>query len=118
MLNVLWIFWLNVCRFVKEMSNRSTSKQPTCKSHNIVKNATGDVLLPLQLHTFNSIAQHLQPFLELYQTDRPMLPFLADDVHTMLKALMKRFVKSEILKDAHSLVKLVKLERIVSSLEN
>lgn len=75
-----------------------------------MKLATADAIFPLQLHTFNSIAQHLQLFLELYQTDRPMLPFLADDVHTMLKALMKRFMKSSVLADADSLVKVVKLD--------
>ena len=92
------------------MSKKPKSKQPTCKSYNSVKRATCDPIFPLQLHSFNSIAQHLQPFLQLYQTDKPMLPFLADDMHIMLKALMKRFLKSEILKGADSLVKLVKLD--------
>ncbi|TKS88156.1 hypothetical protein D9C73_022280 [Collichthys lucidus] len=35
---------------------------------------------------FNSIAREITPFLTLYQTDKPMLPFLSEDMLQLMKA--------------------------------
>ena len=47
-----------------------------------------DKLILAKLHFFKCIAGELQPFLANYQTDMPMVCFLATDLSTLLRALM------------------------------
>ena len=58
----------------------------------------------------------MSPFLTLYQTDKPMAPFISGDLYKLLKALMKRFVKPAVMKDITSAAKLASVE--VSSLKS
>jgi hypothetical protein len=58
-----------------------------------------DPLLEVKVHIFISIAKEVPPFLTVYQTDRVMVPFLCDDLFLMLKSLMSRVIKSEVLKE-------------------
>jgi hypothetical protein len=100
--------WPNVCKFVDATIKKPKAQQPSC--NNTVMDATRDALFQPRLHTFLSIARQLQPFLTLYQTDRPMIPFMADDLNNLLRALMKRFVKSDVLRSADSLSLLIKVD--------
>ncbi|KAJ8376865.1 hypothetical protein SKAU_G00074450 [Synaphobranchus kaupii] len=43
------------------------------------------------------IMMTFSPFLTNYQTDEPVLPFLAKDLSELLKSLLLRFVKGELL---------------------
>ena len=45
------------------------------------------------------VALDLKPFLEQYQTDRPMVSFIYDNLCVRIRTLMKRFVKSEVLSE-------------------
>ncbi|TKS78086.1 hypothetical protein D9C73_013088 [Collichthys lucidus] len=56
---------------------------------------------------FNSIAREITPFLTLYQTDKPMLPFLSEDMLQLMKGLMGRFCNDKSLKDVTSVMKLL-----------
>ena len=38
----------------------------------------------------------LQPFLELYQNDFPMIPYMFDDIINIVKTLMKLFIKADV----------------------
>jgi len=50
-----------------------------------------DPLLEARVEAFLSVARDLQPFLHKYQTDSPMLPFLAEDMLKMIKRLLSRY---------------------------
>lgn len=67
--------------------------KPTCKSFENVQNHIKDKLLPIKLNIFLSVAKLFQPFLEKYQTDKPMIPFLADDLKKIIVSLLQRFLK-------------------------
>ena len=56
----------------------------------------GDVLAVAKMKSFASIAREMSPFLEKYQTDRPMLPFLHLDMLAMVKSLLSRVTKPEV----------------------
>ena len=56
----------------------------------------------------NMEASQLQPFLSKYQTDRPMIPFLSDDLCLTIRSLMRRFIKSDQLETSDD--KLVKID--------
>jgi len=63
----------------------------------------GDPLLKAKLQFFVRVAGEIQPFLQLYQTDRPMIPFLATDLASLVKDLMKRFVKPSVMAGAKTI---------------
>ena len=79
-------------------------------------NCTSDSLLCAKLKFFNSVAKQISPFLTLYRTDKPMAPFISSDLYKLLKALMKRFVKPNVMKDLTSAAKVSAVE--VSSLKS
>ena len=52
----------------------------------------------------------MTPFLTLYQTDKPMVPFLAKDLFQLLKSLLRRFLKPNVMKVVKSVDKLLDVD--------
>ena len=52
-----------------------------------------------ELHFFKCIALQLQPLLLTYQTNRPMVCFLSDELCLLIRSLMRRFIKPDTLGD-------------------
>ena len=84
----------NIKAYVKAV-NETTVPRSSNKSYEVVVTALQDKLLSSKLHFFKCIAGHLQPFLSIYQTDRPMVCFLSQDLSFMVRALMRRFIQSD-----------------------
>ena len=63
---------------------------PTSKSAKDVKNALPDELTVAKLEYFKFVAAKLQPFLEAYQSDHPLVPFMYHDLKRLVKTLMGR----------------------------
>ena len=55
-------------------------KSPGTKSFETVKTACRDPLLDVKLDFTLTFAKRLQPFLKLYQVDKPMMPFFVPDL--------------------------------------
>ena len=53
-----------------------------------------------------STAKPIEKFLKMYQTDSPMIPFLAKDFKDLLRIMMERFVKQSVKENATSTQKL------------
>ena len=86
------------------------SKVPKIPSFNNVMQHIQDALTPAKLHFFVCIAKMLTPFLQKFQTDKPMVPFLRELDQIDAKKMELRFaVKAEIDK--------VQKETAVSSLQ-
>ena len=66
-----------------------------------------DKLTLAKLHFSKCTASHLQPFLANYQTDKPMVCFLATDLSTVLRSLMRRFIKDDVLSEGTTVEKLI-----------
>ena len=79
-------------------------KEPTNKSFKELEGILCDNLFTARLNFFLLVAREVEPFLKLYQTDKPMVPFLCAD----LRNLMETFIKVEVLKEAPSTIKLIK----------
>ena len=62
------------------MSRMKLVKNPNTASFEVVANFCQDDLRDVKLMCFISVAKELSPFLQLYQTDAPMIPFLSEDV--------------------------------------
>jgi len=83
-------------KYVKSVDEKQLSN-PGTKSFDTVRSSCSDSLIELRLHFILSIAKRLQPFLKLYQVDKPMLPFLVPDLLQLVKDMLSRFVKRDVL---------------------
>ncbi|XP_070554389.1 uncharacterized protein [Ptychodera flava] len=101
--------WPNVVKYVSKVT-KGDVPNPKTTSYNTVVSCTKDNILTVKLLCFQSIAKLVAPFLLMYQTDKPMMPFLADDLHRLLTGLLKRFVKGDVIEASGSLAKIVKLD--------
>ena len=84
--------------------------EPCTKSFKKAEMIVHDDLFPAKLNFFLMVAREITPFLKLYQTDKPMLPFMCNDLTAMLKSLMEKFVKLSVMKNATNPVKLLKVD--------
>ena len=79
------------------------------KSFENVQQSVKDPLLTAKLNFFFlMIAKEIQPFLTKYQADKPLLPFFATDMKNLVKELMQKFIKPDVL--SKSVVKLLNVE--------
>ena len=51
----------------------------------------------------------MKPYLQVFQSDAPLLPFVTSELHALLQTLMGKFVKREELEAADSPYKIAKL---------
>jgi len=79
---------------------REYCRQAERKKHEgyqyVAKAATVDKLLKAKHHFWIFLSQDFQPFLATYQTDRPMIPFLASDLEKLLRSIMTKFLKDSV----------------------
>ena len=59
---------------------------------------------------FLSVAKQFHTFLKHYQTDRPMVPFLAKDLESLIRGLMRRCIKSSVLEEPGTILKILKID--------
>lgn len=84
---------------------------PQNASYRRIKQAVMDTpLLLCQLSFFAYVARQVEPFLKRYQSDRPLMPFLASDLHSLIKSLMQCFVTEEALSGCSSSRKLMDID--------
>ncbi|KAJ4942042.1 hypothetical protein JOQ06_011912 [Pogonophryne albipinna] len=69
-----------------------------------------DDLFEAKLNFFVMVAREVTPFLKLYQTDKPMLPFMSEDLSNILRSLMEKFIKPSVMKNATTTVKLLQVD--------
>ena len=72
--------WVNICKIIDLWQKLVPSKRPKRKSYTTVVTAVNDQLATAKRQFFSFIAMILQPFLELYQSDIPMIPYMFDDI--------------------------------------
>jgi len=83
-----------------------------------VKECCGDPLMIAKMSFYLYVVKQIAPFLTSYQSDKPMLPFIASDLYDMTRALMARYMKPEALKDVTTAQKLVCVDVTNQSLES
>lgn len=77
-----------------------TVTEPSNKSFKTAQMIVQDELFSAKLNFFLMVAKEITPFLKLYQTDKPMLPFMCSDLDNMLRGLMEKFIKPSVMKNA------------------
>lgn len=71
--------WPMIQKYINAAENKKVQK-PNTASYDTILAAQRDPLLIPKLQFFLSIARSFNPFLQKYQTDEPVLPFLAKDL--------------------------------------
>ncbi|XP_070176232.1 uncharacterized protein [Littorina saxatilis] len=106
-----WLENVSVCERVLEIwphlqtfahKLKAAKNCPSTDTFCTVLKCCNDVLFTVKLQIFISIAKDIEPFLRQYQTDKPVLPFLADDLFDVVRNMMGRFVKDDIMENVGS----------------
>ncbi|XP_065125255.2 uncharacterized protein [Paramisgurnus dabryanus] len=90
--------WPVIMKYVDAVKQKKLPN-PGTASYDIIEAAQADPLIIAKLQFFLAISRTFNPFLTKYQTDEPVLPFLAKDLSELLKSLLRRFWKRELLHD-------------------
>ena len=100
--------WDNLKTYVRKVTEK-VLPNPKNKSFDTLQAATKEPLFTAKVALFVTLAKVLDPLLTRFQTDKPMLPFLATETKKILKDLLLRFIKRESVKDL-TLFGLLKLD--------
>ena len=85
--------WLNIKKVVEKWEKLAPSKRSKGKNYQKVLAAIKDNLITAKLNYFSFTALILQPFLTKYQSDDPLVPFMYDDVSSLITSLMRLIFK-------------------------
>ena len=86
--------WPGFVKFINYLTGLPKSKQPQGKSFSILQEAVKDPLIPAKLKLVEFLASKLNRFLQGFQTDQPMVPFLHDVLKEVLNSFMNMFIIS------------------------
>ena len=89
--------WPSIVKIVNHWPKLAPSKQPKCKSYEVLKGVVKDPLVVAKLNFFSFLAGHLLPYLTSYQSQKPMIPFLHSDLQQLVKKLLGLAIKSELI---------------------
>ena len=89
--------WLSVIKIMNHWMSLPRSKQPKCKSYEVVMGAIKDPFPVAKFIFFSFIAGRLKPYLTIYQSQKPLIPFLYDNLQSSYKELLGLTIKSEFL---------------------
>ena len=76
---------------------RSGKCEPLCKSYKVVADMVLEKLMAVKLKGFIFVAKILQPFLAKYQSNDPLVPYLASDIFSIVKRLFALVLKDDAL---------------------
>lgn len=102
------IIWPNITKYVSSVV--SSKKKPTCRSFTVVNEFVNDSLTIAKLHFFVSTTTHVQRFLTMFQAERPMVPFLCDELQAIVRQVLARYLKPEVLRQADTVAKLCNID--------
>lgn len=101
---------LGIIKYVKKVSSGPKSKVPSVSLfQKLIKHAQ-DPLTVAKLHFFINVAEVLQPFLKKFQSDNPSLPFIAEELYSLQKVILQRFIRPRVLEKANINAKLAAID--------
>lgn len=92
----LLLIWPHVNDYIKACKNGTTAK-PLCKSFKVVPNVMADRLILVKLKCFINICKILQLFFQKYQSNEPLVPYLAQDTFEIINRLYSLILKEDFL---------------------
>ena len=100
--------WELVVATVRHWGSLCKSKKPKNNSFDTLVIHYQDLLMTAKLHFFAFIATILKPFLVLFQTENPMLPFMYNELYHVSKRLIALMYKKEKIDETKTVSKAMK----------
>ena len=109
--------WENIVETVNHWVHLPKKQQPNenNKSYERLKVFVKDPLIPVKLKFFAKLANDLNAFLVLFQTDKPMVPFLGQSIEDLIRKFASMFVLADTLKAANTCLSLSKIDFLSAS---
>ena len=101
--------WPQITTYINETLKKPKSQIPNSSSFATVRSAVNDILTVAKMDFFVSTTTMMKPYLQMFQSDAPLVPFITSELHAMLQTMMGKFVKRTELEAADSAYKIVKL---------
>ena len=79
--------WKHIVAIVNDWEKLPKSKRPKSKSYEHLNSAVEDLLTPGKLQFFSFFASLFEPFLVMYQTNQPMIPYMYNDLQKTVKKI-------------------------------
>lgn len=76
--------WPNILKYVAAVRNKDVNN-PATSSYDTIEVAAKDPFVIAKLEFFTAVCRNVSPFLTKYQTDAPVLPFIAHDLAELIK---------------------------------
>ena len=95
-----WLENIDVCQQALDVyGNVKTyvehSKLPDNFTVSTVKGGINDLLMPVKISFFESIASIIKPFLKIFRFNDPLAPFLHQELEKVMRLLMQNFRPSQ-----------------------
>ena len=100
--------WSNIAKYVNETLKKAKSKNPESSSFATLRTVQ-DGLIIAKLQFFSSTATIMMPYLQKFQGNAPLAPFITTEVTVLLETLMQKFIKQSKLQAVDSPAKIAKL---------
>lgn len=99
-------------KFVTHVCSLKKSAQPNSKnkSFQTLKSMVRDPLISAKLKFFAMVSGKLNVFLRGFQTDKPMIPFMADVLGDIVRDFIERIILKDTLKKASNLYQMIQLD--------
>lgn len=104
------LVWPHIEKYVTTTLSGPKSKIPVIRSFQNLKEHVLNPLSTAKLQFFITTAKVLTPFLEKFQSEQLRLPFMAEELYTILWTLLKKFVQKSVLDQATTAAKLSKID--------
>ena len=102
--------WDNIKPHSKFWDKLPKSKQPQSKSCKNVQEAISDPFTLAKVKFSSFVSDIVEPFLKKYQSDKPIIPFMYEDLKDLVSRLLELFVKPAILEKNKTGKKMMKLD--------
>lgn len=93
------LLWSDLKKYIESARNKHVTL-PRCASFENLCTFSRDPLVVAKLNFALAVAMVLRPFLTEYQTDKPMVFFLARDLEMVVRKLLIKFIKCSVLSTA------------------
>ena len=91
--------WSSIVSSIKYWEGLCKSKRPANKSYEFLASNYTDILIPVKLNFFSFIAGIFEPYLKVFQTDAPMVPFMYDELEKVLMKFLGLIYKKRALSE-------------------
>ena len=100
----------DVTKYVNAVLKKPPSQVPKTATFVAVRDGCFDELLVCKLKFFAFVAHQLLPYLTKFQSSEPMVPFLSGELESLIRNLMTRCIKPEVVRACNTLTKLANFD--------